>query len=91
VTDPSILATIADAVIVVVSSGQTRMDSLDRTVEIIQEVGSKTLGLVLNNFDLRRAYGGYYAYYRKKYYTYGYGATYGSGNGEEGKKVRSEK
>jgi capsular exopolysaccharide synthesis family protein len=91
VTDPAILATLADAVVMVVSSGQTRMDALERSIEIIEEVGSKTLGLVLNNFDLRRAYGGYYAYYRRKYYTYGYGARYGSGNGEEGKKVKSEK
>jgi tyrosine-protein kinase Etk/Wzc len=92
VTDPSILATIADAVIMVVSSGQTRMDALERSIEIIQEVGSKTLGLVLNNFDLRRAYGGYYAYYRNKYYTYGYGSTYGVENGEgEKKRVESEK
>jgi hypothetical protein len=47
---------------------------------------------VLNNFDLRMAYGGYYTYYRNKYYTYGYGDAYGSGNGEEGKeKVSREK
>jgi capsular exopolysaccharide synthesis family protein len=91
VTDPAILATLADAVVMVVSSGQTRVDALERSDEIIREVGSKTLGLVLNNFDLRRAYGGYYGYYRNKYYTYGYGATYGAGNGEEGKKVGGEK
>ena len=90
VTDPSILATLSDAVVMVVSSGQTRMDALERSIEIIQEVGSKTLGLVLNNFDLQRAYGGYYKYYRNKYYSYGYGATYGSDNGEGKKKVRSE-
>jgi len=82
VTDPSVLATLVDAVIMVVSSGQTRMDSLERSVELIQGVGAKTLGLVLNNFDLRLAYGGYYKYYRNKYYSYGYGSDYGLGDGE---------
>jgi len=90
VTDPAILATLSDALIVVVSSGQTRMDALERTLEVIESVGARTLGLVLNNFDLRTAYGGYYKYYRYKYYSYGYGSEYG-GDGEGGKKVKSQK
>jgi tyrosine-protein kinase Etk/Wzc len=90
VTDPAILATLVDAVIVVVSSGQTRLDSLERSIDIIQDVRAKALGLVLNNFDLRLAYGGYYKYYRNKYYSYGYGSDYGSDDGEGKKKVESE-
>jgi len=93
VTDPAILATLVDAVIVVVSSGQTRLDSLERSIDIIQDVRAKPLGLVLNNFDLRLAYGGYYKYYRNKYYSYGYGSDYGS-DGGEGKvksKMKNEK
>ncbi len=94
VTDPSILATIVDGVLVVVSSGSTRMDALDRTMEILEGVGGKVLGVVLNNFDLRQAYGGYYGYYRYRYYSYGYGSKYGvygdDGNGELKEKRREE-
>ncbi|MBI4548197.1 MAG: polysaccharide biosynthesis tyrosine autokinase [Ignavibacteriae bacterium] len=92
VTDPTILSTIVDGVIIVVSSNRTRIDTLDRSVELIQSVGGKCLGLVLNNFDLRMVYGGYYRYYKYKYYNYGYGyqyGTYGSGNGKE-EKVESK-
>jgi len=95
VTDPVVLATIVDGVLIVVSSGHTRMDALERTVELVENVGSKILGFVLNNFDFRMAYGGYYGYYRYKYYTYGYGGyssdVYGSDNGEKGKNVKREK
>jgi capsular exopolysaccharide synthesis family protein len=95
VTDPVVLATILDGVVVVVSSGHTRIDALERAVELTENVNARILGFVLNNFDLRAAYGGYYGYYRYKYYTYGYGGygsgVYGSDNGEEGKKVRGEK
>ena len=91
VTDPVVLSTLVDGVIVVVSSGHTRMDAVDRTVELIQNVGAKSLGLVLNNFDLRLAYGGYYGYYRYKYYSYGYGYSYGQGpNGEEKKRKKAK-
>lgn len=91
VTDPAILATLADSVIVVVSSGHTRADSLEHSMTIMDNVHAKTLGLVLNNFDLRIAYGGYYKYYRNKYYSYGYGWQYGGGNGEGRKRVKNEK
>lgn len=86
VTDPSILATFVDGTLVVVSSGNTRLDALDRTLELIYGVGGKILGVVLNNFDLSQAYGGYYGYYRYRYQSYGYGSKYGvygeNGNGD---------
>jgi tyrosine-protein kinase Etk/Wzc len=94
VTDPSILATVVDGVLVVVSSGNTRIDALNRTLEILEGVGGKVLGVVLNNFDLRQAYGGYYGYYRYRYYSYGYGSKYGvygdDGNGEAKEKRRTK-
>lgn len=93
VTDSSILATLADGVIVVVSAGNTRMDALGRTLEILQGVGGKILGMVLNNFDLRQAYG-YYGYYRSRYSLYGYGPKYGlypSKENGDGKAKRKEK
>ena len=90
VTDPSILATFVDGTLVVVSSGNTRLDALDRALELIHGVGGKILGVVLNNFDLSQAYGGYYGYYRYRYQSYGYGSKYGvygeNGNGDARKK-----
>ena len=83
VTDPSILATIVDGTLVIVSSGNTRVEALDRTLELIRGVGGKILGVVLNNFDLRQAYGGYY---RNREQSQGYGSKYGvygeNGNGD---------
>lgn len=94
VTDPVVLATLADGVVLVVSSGKTRVDAMERSCELIADVRASMLGVVLNNFDLRMAYGGYYKYYRYKYYSYGYGYSYGddgAGNGRKGKKkVKSE-
>ncbi|MFH0992192.1 MAG: polysaccharide biosynthesis tyrosine autokinase [bacterium] len=93
VSDPSILATIADGVIPVVSAGITRMDAVDRMMELLLGVGGKVLGVVLNNFDLRTAYGGYYGYYRYRYYSYGYGSKYGvyGDNGEGEKEIKRRK
>lgn len=73
VTDPAVLSTIMDGVVMVASSGNTRADALERSVELLHDVGGRILGIVLNNFDIRRAYGGYYGSYRNKYHSYGYG------------------
>lgn len=81
VTDAAILSRVVDSVVMVVSAGQTGLKSLERAAEILQGVGKKPAGVVLNNFNMRRAYGGYYGIYRRNYYTYGYGYT-GSGYGQ---------
>jgi tyrosine-protein kinase Etk/Wzc len=70
VTDSSILSTLVDGVIVVASAGQTRTDSFFRTMESLEGVRAHVLGVVLNNFDLRSAYGSYYGY---RHYRYQYG------------------
>lgn len=86
VTDPSNISTFVDGVIIVVSAGETRGDALVTTMEILDGVSAKVLGIVLNNFDLRKAYGGYYGYYHYRYPNYSYG-NYGSdGESEEGRK-----
>jgi tyrosine-protein kinase Etk/Wzc len=87
VTDPSVLATLVDAVVIVVSSGHTRMESLERALELMHNVHARTIGFVLNNFDPDIAYGGYYRYYQYKYYDYGYGYGSGYGQGKESKAV----
>lgn len=90
VTDASILSTLVDGVVVVVSSGSTRIETLQQSLEALQNVGSKLVGIVLNRFDFKKAYGGYHGYhsaYGYQHYAYGSG-----GNGESGKrkKVRSK-
>lgn len=86
VADPTILATMVDGVVVVVSSGNTRLDALQRSLELVLGVGGKLVGIVLNNFDLSQAYGGYYGRYQYRYQSYGYGSKYGvygeNGNGD---------
>ena len=57
VTDASILATVVDRVILVVSSGRTTVQELDHTVETLTTVGVHASGVVLNNFNPKRAYG----------------------------------
>jgi capsular exopolysaccharide synthesis family protein len=74
VTDASILSTMVDRVLLVVSAGNTSVGSLDRTIEILDGVGVKPSGLVLNNFNMRHAYG--LTYYRTGYGDYGYATPY---------------
>jgi tyrosine-protein kinase Etk/Wzc len=70
VADSSVLSTLVDGVIVVASAGQTRTDSFLRAMESLEGVRAHVLGVVLNNFDIRSAYGSYYGY---RYYKYQYG------------------
>lgn len=88
-TDASVLSTGADAVVVVCSSGTTRVADIERTMEMIQGVGGKVLGFVLNKLDLQRAYGILYAGKGYGYYGYSYHST--NGNGTNGKTKSREK
>jgi capsular exopolysaccharide synthesis family protein len=67
VADSSILSALVDGVIVVASAGQTRTDSFLRAMESLEGVRAHVLGVVLNNFDIRSAYGSYYGYRDYKY------------------------
>ncbi|RPH37463.1 polysaccharide biosynthesis tyrosine autokinase [bacterium] len=57
VTDPAVLGTLADGVVIVVSAGKTTLEELQHSVELMEAVGGKLLGVILNNLDLKRAYG----------------------------------
>jgi capsular exopolysaccharide synthesis family protein len=81
VTDSSILSRKVEGVVIVVSAGRTDLASLDRAAEILESVGKAPIGVVLNNFDMQLAYGGYYGKYARDRYSYGYGYT-SSGNGK---------
>lgn len=68
VTDPVILSTMVDGVIMVVHAGRSTRDIVRRARQELSSVGAKIFGVVLNNLDVKRegydsyasAYGGYY-------------------------------
>ncbi|MGA9768299.1 MAG: polysaccharide biosynthesis tyrosine autokinase [Blastocatellia bacterium] len=70
VTDPVILSTMVDGVILVVHGGKSTRDIVRRARQELSTVGAKIFGVVLNNVDLRRE--GYDSYYYYRYYS-GYG------------------
>jgi tyrosine-protein kinase Etk/Wzc len=86
VVDATILCRLMDAVIIVVRSGETSLAELDRVGEVLQGVGKAPTGIVLNGFDMRRAYGGYTGFHPRD--RYGYAEDY-SDNGRRGSKNRS--
>jgi capsular exopolysaccharide synthesis family protein len=75
VTDPVILSTMVDGVILVVHGGKSTRDLVRRARQELATVGAKIFGVVLNNVDLRRD--GYDNYYYDRYYT-NYGNRAGS-------------
>jgi capsular exopolysaccharide synthesis family protein len=73
VTDAAILATKADAVVLVGRAGVTTRGALAYAAELLRKVRAPALGFVLNDFLFRRdsrysAYGGYGDYYSYGYY-----------------------
>jgi capsular exopolysaccharide synthesis family protein len=82
VHDAAVLAGAVDGTLFTVSAGTTRMASLDRAREFIQGAGGSLLGVVLNRFEPRKAYGGYYGGVRYGHYGSGdkyYSSTENSG------------
>ncbi|MCI0485550.1 MAG: polysaccharide biosynthesis tyrosine autokinase [Blastocatellia bacterium] len=67
VTDPVILSTLVDGVILVVHGGKSTRDVLRRARQELTNVGAKIFGVVLNNVDLRHE--GYDDYYYYRYYS----------------------
>ena len=70
VTDAVILSAMVDGVILVVSSGTTGRGALSRAHRILENAGSRVLGMVLNKVDMRfdTYYGSYYGPYHQAYY-----------------------
>jgi tyrosine-protein kinase Etk/Wzc len=83
VTDAAVLSTAVDGTLLVVSSDKTHVQALGRATEVLKGIGNTPVGVVLNNFDIRKAYGGYYG--SSRYGNYGYGYYY-STDGEKKKK-----
>ncbi|HLP15725.1 MAG TPA: polysaccharide biosynthesis tyrosine autokinase [Bacteroidota bacterium] len=83
VTDAAVLATEADGVLLVASAGETHAAGLERIAEFLDSVGVKMLGVVLNRFDAKKAYGNSYSTYASYHYGYyGYELGYHRKNGE---------
>jgi len=66
VSDPVILATHSDGVLLVIDAQNTRKGAVRRAMRSLEAVGARVLGTVLNNAG--ETEGGYYYYYRR----YGY-------------------
>jgi polysaccharide biosynthesis transport protein len=66
--DAEILATQADAVLVVLRAGQTERQSANYAMQQLRAIGARIVGVVLNDPDQKIAGGGRYAYYYD-YYT----------------------
>jgi polysaccharide biosynthesis transport protein len=75
VTDPVILSTMVEGVIIVVQAGKSTRDVVRRARQELTAVGAKIFGVVLNNVDFRR--NGYDDYYYYRYYE-----SYGSERNE---------
>ncbi|MEP7343525.1 MAG: polysaccharide biosynthesis tyrosine autokinase [Acidobacteriota bacterium] len=69
VTDPVILSTMVDGVILVVQAGRSTRDVVRRARQELTSVGAKIFGVVLNNLDIKRE--GYDSYL-STYGNYGY-------------------
>ncbi|MBZ5527508.1 MAG: polysaccharide biosynthesis tyrosine autokinase [Acidobacteriia bacterium] len=71
VTDAVILSVLVDGVVLVARSGETPKEALSRTHELLTNVKSRILGVVLNAVDSSAP--DYYYSYRYYPYSYGYG------------------
>ena len=66
VTDAAVLAPAVDGVVLVVDLRKTHRDAARRTVQQLQAVGARILGVVVNGVSATRR-GGYYSYYSRYY------------------------
>ena len=67
VTDAVVMSTRADAVVLVIRSGQTTKQALRRARDILMQVNAKVSGVLLNAVDLRSPDYYYYYEYQGKY------------------------
>lgn len=80
VSDPIVLATVVDGVLLVVGARQTRMGDLTRARQILSQGAVHLLGVILNKASTR--HGGYYYYYYHRYNSSPNGASAnGTGKG----------
>lgn len=68
VTDGVLLSKLTDGVVFVTLANRTEADVLEKAYMTLRQVKAGVIGVVLNEFDVSKAYGAYYRYYR--YYHY---------------------
>ena len=74
--DASILASMADGVLLVIAAGRTKRAMARRAVKILHQINANILGVVLNNVPIKQ--GTYYANY-----VYRIGSSHGSNNSKQ--------
>jgi succinoglycan biosynthesis transport protein ExoP len=68
-TDGVLISSLVDGVLLVVHGGKTSRQVVKRTRQILQEIGAKIIGVVLNKADVRSNDYYYYHYSYKGYYS----------------------
>lgn len=68
-TDGVLASTLVDGVLLVVHSGKTSRGVVRRTKQLLQDVGAKVFGVILNNVNLREHDYYYYRSYYSNYYS----------------------
>jgi capsular exopolysaccharide synthesis family protein len=69
VTDAAVLSRVTDGCVLVVRAGRTSRDALVRAKQSIASAGTRIVGVVLNDVDLKKPqYSAYYSSYHYKYH-----------------------
>jgi succinoglycan biosynthesis transport protein ExoP len=77
--DSVILATMADAVVVIARSGTTRYQTLRRTRDLLASINARLAGVLVNGVDTNsESHYAYYGYYGKNYNSYYLGSKPGA-------------
>jgi len=81
VIDPVIVASIADAVVLIVQSGKTKDKPLISAVEALRKSKARIIGAVFNSVQMQKAGQYYEGYYKAQYQYGGEEETRGEGDG----------
>ena len=81
-TDAAVLSTKVDGVVLIVKSGETSREVIERSRMLLDKVNANLLGVLVNGVNVNMMYGSYYQYYQYYYY---------SGDGRKRKHARKSK
>ncbi len=66
VTDPVVISSKVDGVLLIIYPGQTKLNSLKLVLDQLENAGARVIGLVFNRISRHNSY--YYQYYYPDYY-----------------------
>jgi capsular exopolysaccharide synthesis family protein len=69
VTDAAVLSTNVDGVVLIVKSGETSREVIERSRMLLEKVNANLLGVLVNGVNVSMMYGSYYQYYQYYYYS----------------------